>query len=268
LTREGCNLLVAIFSLSLSALYCVKLKNFAVIPVHAANNKSGHCRATNIRTNDRDVQEQAGHSVVVMSEYSYYDAVWEAWVELMHMPPISVHGAAKSCLKDLVLALLLDPDERDGKENTVLHATAQGCCLDVVKLLLGYKRKPNINARNKDNKTPLHYAAECSNMEIARLLLEYGADPHAKDKYGATPLHYAASASVAKLLIERGVDPNVVDNNGETPLHYAARSCRIDVMRALIEHGADINVKNNNGETPLDVAKRWRCDIVSLVSQG
>ena len=50
------------------------------------------------------------------------------------------------------------------------------------------------NVRADDERTPLHYAAARDRSQIARLLLEHGADVHAReDPNGRTPLHDAAS---------------------------------------------------------------------------
>jgi hypothetical protein len=85
--------------------------------------------------------------------------------------------------------------------------------------------------------TALHVAAAAYRPEIMRYLIEKGANVGARNRRGATPLHYAAdglpgspiwnplaqSAGIA-LLIEYGADPNVVDKEGATPLHRAVRT--------------------------------------------
>ena len=58
-------------------------------------------------------------------------------------------------------------------------------------------------------------------------LLKRRADPHVRDKDGATLLHYAvlvAAIQTLKLLIKHDVDVNLADNEGWTPLHLAAQS--------------------------------------------
>ena len=63
--------------------------------------------------------------------------------------------------------------------------------------------------------TPLHFAAEKNSLEVARLLIEHGADVNAKDSV-FTPLDMAAefnSIDVARLLIEQGANTNGRDLN-------------------------------------------------------
>ena len=57
---------------------------------------------------------------------------------------------------------------------------------------------------------------------------------------------------VAKMLIQHGADVNAVDEDKETALHCCARGGYVDVARLLIQNGVDINaVENSNEETAL-----------------
>lgn len=87
----------------------------------------------------------------------------------------------------------------------------------------------------------LSWAAVNDQAEVARLLLQWDADPNAVSILGKRPLHCAAmrgSADVTALLLEEGADPNVRDFCGTTPLFDAAveghRGCR----ELLLENGA------------------------------
>ena len=57
-----------------------------------------------------------------------------------------------------------------------------------------------VSVRNTLEKSPLHYAAECNNHEIAEMLIQAGAKIMPKDCEGKTPLDYAESAEMIKLL--------------------------------------------------------------------
>ena len=77
-------------------------------------------------------------------------------------------------------------------------------------------------------------------------LLKRRADPHVRDKDGATLLHYAvlvAAIQTLKLLIKHDVDVNLADNEGWTPLHLAVQSRTRDVARILLVNGADKTIK-------------------------
>jgi len=84
----------------------------------------------------------------------------------------------------------------------------------------------DVNWKDQNGKTLLHYAAWKGHKEIAELLIANGADVNAKDDKGGTPLHVAAwegHKEVAELLIAKGADMNAKMEDGETPLDYAKR---------------------------------------------
>lgn len=64
--------------------------------------------------------------------------------------------------------------------------------------------------------------------------------PHTMDDYGG-PLHLVTDHNIAKLLLDHGADVNDLSDLGETPFHVAARNGRLDVAKLLLDHGAHIN---------------------------
>lgn len=128
---------------------------------------------------------------------------------------------------------------------------------DFVVELLRYHRA-NVNAKNEDGETPLHWAAANGYLKITKILISAGADVNAKNKYGQTPLHLAVSRGrlkVAEILISAGADDvNAKSNSGWTPLHVAAYQWYSEIAKVLLVHGADVNAKDRNGKTHLDLA--------------
>ncbi|GAK70932.1 hypothetical protein RRU01S_14_01550 [Agrobacterium rubi TR3 = NBRC 13261] len=92
--------------------------------------------------------------------------------------------------------------------------------------------------------------------DVARWLVENGADISARDQYGETPLHARAGhwQGRVNILLELGADVNSRDKQDNTPLHKAAAVGNVDTTRALIEHGAIIDATNKRGLTPLAYA--------------
>ena len=115
-----------------------------------------------------------------------------------------------------------------------------------------------------DTKLPLYWASKDNdNVEIAKLLIKNKTDMNERDKNGKTALHYVNSVEMAKLLIENGADVNTRDEDGKTPLHYVNN---VEIAKLLIENGAEVNAMSNKGQTPCDTAFKgpygWGCEAV------
>jgi ankyrin repeat protein len=115
--------------------------------------------------------------------------------------------------------------------------------------------------------TALMRAAFSGDLELVKLLLSYGADPHIVSKDNETSLMAAAGTGfingyhrakpaaerleVTKLLVELGEDVNAADNYGITPLMVAANMGEVPIIQYLIEQGADLGAhdlgKKNDG---------------------
>lgn len=146
----------------------------------------------------------------------------------------------------------LDASKWDG--GAMLHWAANRGYLEVSRLLLRLGADPHAGGDDP----VLHEAALNGNEEVVLLLLETGgADPTTKDGYGRTALQLAAGRGLEKavrVLLARNADPNTEDNQGHIPIHLAVESQREAVVRLLVAHGANINVKNKWGNTALHTA--------------
>jgi ankyrin repeat protein len=90
-----------------------------------------------------------------------------------------------------------------------------------------------------------HLASERGQVDVARMLIERGADVTAQNDDGRTPLHlasYRGQVDIARMLIERGADLAAQDNDGDTSLHVVSERGQVDVVHMLIEHGADVTM--------------------------
>ena len=108
---------------------------------------------------------------------------------------------------------------------TPLHY-ATFCGLHDIAKILATEYPKGVNSRSFDDASmPLHLASRKGHVDVARMLVEHGADVSAQDKYGWTPLHWASTkgqGDVARMLVEHGADVSAQDEYGWTPLHRAS----------------------------------------------
>jgi len=79
----------------------------------------------------------------------------------------------------------------------------------------------SVDARDEDDHTALHWAADSGSMECTRALIGKGASVHSQNCDGSTPLHMACACeheAVARLLLQHGASREVEDIDGCTPL--------------------------------------------------
>ena len=110
---------------------------------------------------------------------------------------------------------------------------------------------------NKYGATPLHWAAEHGATGAVRALIDAGAYIDAKDDRGRRPLHRAAghgTAEAVRALINAGAAVDARTYQNRTPLHAAAHFGKPEAARLLINAGADIEARTRVGSTPLHEA--------------
>jgi hypothetical protein len=176
-------------------------------------------------------------------------------VPLMHA--LLIHGA--------------DPNPSVGPyDGTALDMQIWAGDAEVVKLMLDHGAQPN----RKIRECPLLEAVLSDRVDIARLLLEHGADVRARTTItdrawspympvGTTVLHHTASKSrpnriqMVDLLLSYGAEINAQDAEGRTPLMWASIEAGQDIVPCLLRHGANASLRAKHGETAFYLVKCW-----------
>lgn len=126
-----------------------------------------------------------------------------------------------------------------------------------------------VNAQSETDWAPLIIALQLNKTEIAKLLIENGADVNSATE--PTPLYTAimsGNSEMALLLIEKGAAIHFANADGWTALHAASYQGKEDVVKMLIEKGAVVNLMSNQGETPLSLAnKQGKTSVAALLQQ-
>jgi ankyrin len=111
------------------------------------------------------------------------------------------------------------------------------------------RKGADVNARQGDGATALHWAVYLNDVEAVSVLLRVGADVGAINDLGMAPLPLAClnrSAEVVGLLLEAGADPNAAPEGRETPLMTAAWTGSVEVVTQLLASGADVHAAESS----------------------
>ncbi|KAK0721814.1 hypothetical protein B0T26DRAFT_749293 [Lasiosphaeria miniovina] len=162
---------------------------------------------------------------------------------------------------------------------TALHQAVYLGSLSTCKYLVErYHYAGCIDVRSNELETPLHFAARNAQCDVARYLLERGADPKAQTKDGLTVLHmallsYKQETNMLELLLAHGADVRAVADHktddflpdcydyyldfAGSALHFATTIQNLPAVEVLLEAGGDANqidYGRNQVTSPLMIA--------------
>jgi ankyrin repeat protein len=254
--------------------------NLTQFPVaeYAAEHWFEHARVDTVSKSTTEGMEQ------LFDETKLHFAVW-LWICDPSAPwrrlgrtekPLRLHGTplhyATLCgLCDVVKGLAVDPKDVNSQDfdnkSTPLHLSSRKGHVDLARFLV--EHGANTAAQDQDGSTPLHEASRNGHLDIARILVMHGANAAAQDKRGSTPLHLASSDGhlvITRLLVEHGANAAAQDWRGLTPLHLTSSDGHLDIARILVEQGANAEAQDQDGSTPLHSAS-WNghLDIARLL---
>ncbi len=179
---------------------------------------------------------------------------------------------------------------KDENYPSLISTAIAGGYLEIVAILIKHGLDVNLPI-NRFGETPLLRSLSEKQAEIARLLLDSGANPNLADQIGHSPIMSASAVGdidMIELLISRGADqyqisdrgrnalleavandqvvainwwlanganPEQKDANESTALIIAAKAGKAGSTQTLLAHGVDIHAKDKRGKTALDWAK-------------
>ena len=136
------------------------------------------------------------------------------------------------------------------------------------KIIKGLKggKKNVLDARDEEEKTPLHIAIEKRHYTIANFLLNFGANVNAQDNKGYTPLHYAVmkEPTFIKYLLKFKANVNAQDNEGYTPLDYA----KTDEIKQLLAGANPMQISSRKHFHRTSLNKDGLIILLALVNKG
>lgn len=147
-----------------------------------------------------------------------------------------------------------DVNARDECGYSALHLSAEHGYTELVKLLLLQGARVDYREDTDDPfprttlcDEPLRLAIRNGHHEVARVLLENGADPNKRYFFGSEiNLVSPLDLDFMRLLLTYGANPDAVDRAGLTPLMKAARLPQgMESVLLLLSFGADVNARTD-----------------------
>jgi ankyrin repeat protein len=166
---------------------------------------------------------------------------------------LGAYAAARYSGRNDVAALLVEK----GIELDLYESCMAGSKDRVLGMVAG---QPDLlNAYSHDGWTPLHLACFFGQPELAKALIEQGADVRARSRNAMRnlPLHAAIAGrnrEAVRALLEHGAEVNATQEGGWTALHGAAQNGDVETARLLIAAGANVALRAGNQQNAMDLA--------------
>ena len=186
-----------------------------------------------------------------------------------HILNVAANGGHFNLVKFLVKDCDFDINVKDKDGWTPLHFAAAIGSLDIVKFLVNNEAKIN-----HSDAPALILAVRGGHFDVVKYLVNSGAEIEARGKEG-TALFYAAKYGhhrIVEFLTENGAEPNSkIRRQDWLPLHESSRLGDIDSINNLVQNGADLGATGGAQDwTPLHAAAGYgnvdAVDFLGMIS--
>ncbi|MEM0354090.1 MAG: ankyrin repeat domain-containing protein [Thermoplasmata archaeon] len=153
-----------------------------------------------------------------------------------------------------------DPNYKNNDNMTALHLAVLKKDLVMVKMITKYIK--NLDGRTSKGSTALHIACNFQLTDIVKILLERGANQNIyESEYEFYPIFYAVvqnNVELTKMLIDFGSNPNNQDYIGNTAIHYAIINRHIEILDYFMQkykiktRSSDIYIEDINNNQNVD----------------
>ena len=139
----------------------------------------------------------------------------------------------------------VDLDSKDDNDYTPLHYAAMVNYVSIADILL--QNGAAIDLQSITKRTPLHIGSQFGSVEVVKLLTENGAKLDQNDQYGFSALHVAVDhghESIIDILLKNGAKVNLRNRAANnTSLHMAILLDKTSIVKLLLQYGADIKAE-------------------------
>ncbi|XP_076254734.1 ankyrin repeat domain-containing protein 16-like isoform X2 [Rhynchophorus ferrugineus] len=145
--------------------------------------------------------------------------------------------------------------------DSILHVASHHGYKQIIQYLLREFNPCAVDIKNRDDKTPLHEAAQFARYDSILELCSFDANVNVIRRGDWTPLMLACTKiksdinyKIVVKLVEKGAHINAQNKDGWTCAHILAREGCIEIYDHLISNGLNVNIKTKNGRTALHIA--------------
>ncbi|RAO72859.1 uncharacterized protein BHQ10_008871 [Talaromyces amestolkiae] len=160
---------------------------------------------------DIDLQDERGATALIYAAENGYTEIVQALLERdanTEALEVGTRGTALMRAIDYnaipVVKLLLqhgaNVHHKDCFDRGMLHGAACNGQSEIIEILLEFDPTLDINMQDVNGKTTLHDVARNGYMDTAKVLLDHGADPTIKDRFGRTPIRIAREVNHTEIL--------------------------------------------------------------------
>lgn len=155
----------------------------------------------------------------------------------------------------------------DDECNTLVHAAVLSNNQNLLKYTL-IDLELDANTHNVYRMSPLHLASMAQYKDMARILLNHGANVNQQDISGRTPLIISCQKNdidICNLLLDHNASIRSFDINGDNAIHHTCRGRCTSILRTLLASVSvhNIDAVNSFGETALHVS----CNAGSTINR-
>lgn len=129
------------------------------------------------------------------------------------------------------------------------------------------QKSTSAQSKVKAPSVDIHTAVVGGNIEAIKQHIAAGTNINEKDPYGGSSPLISASlfgkTEIAKILIDAGADINIQNNDGSTALHTAAFFCRPEIVKMLLDKKAAKDIRNNYKSTAYESVAGSFSDVKS-----
>ena len=162
----------------------------------------------------------------------------------------------------------LDPHKiniKDDNHNYLITYAIIRNNIEIIKLLLNFGAK--IDILDQEGKTILYIPIKYGYDDILTIILNKNPNlVDLKDSNNNIPLHYAINYKnifAINTLLNKNSDTNIIDNNGNTSIHLSVYTKNYDITEIIIKDGVNINAQTTIGESALHIACNLKLENIA-----